>query len=868
MPIFNTETILKELNASKATTLDLSTYYAEEKDVAKGHCVATTWDKEYQDMVCALALLPTGEVVSGSTQKNIKVWDTKTGECRATLPIKKHLRLYPILALAVLPTGEVASVSSDYTLAIWDAKTGECRDSWRIPVKQPLAVLPTGEVVSGAPDKTIKVWDTKTGECRATWEGHKDNVNALAVLPTGEVVSGSSDKTIKVWDAKTGKCRVTCQEHEERVNALAVLPTGEVVSGSSDKTIKVWDAKTGKCRATWQGHTSALSALAVLPTGEVVSGSYDIKVWDAKTGECRATWLDTGGAVLALAVLPTGEVVQGSELGIKVWQVTRALILGDVKTFLGKLASYPLHTLNLQNADLGDSDAAELVGYLQAMKSLTDVDVRKTSLTAKGAWQIQAALPKVRIQHESLAASQKPAEEKHAPKSDIPIPTASTVVNVSALAEQRQKEEQETIGTIEQLFREEQNLPPLRMSQGPEVQDERREILGNARSMLQHNLQQRRELAKKLNAVPDHAIKPLGIDRKEAKQRLNVFRKMLLVKLGDVFIRALAITKGLAQRKEDKIDKGIKAASSAAHWVPLPFVGAIANGISKITRSYRNYSKKHEEDIIASTVNKDLITAAELVKDTANRLTHDYQDLIALLSRSDLERVAATACARIIHALSEEHFHFEQGSPGDQLAAMVRSESNENIQLDMGASSDHFFKNCGLQVYDTKSTKFYRNHLSNNKLGFRYVDAAEVRESILMDTHSSKEKKKYFELPEARLQLLTTSLKKSREQVSSLKQKVGLLKDIMKTVEKTAKDLKKEKEARDNSSTGSTSSFSAMHSSSSFWSNPGSSNDQKADDDQQDQDKENDALNDLVGDLGLDAGDEETVSIASTLSFR
>ncbi|MGE3920335.1 MAG: hypothetical protein AB7F64_05225, partial [Gammaproteobacteria bacterium] len=115
-----------------------------------------------------------------------------------------------VRALAVLPSGEVVSGSDDNTLRVWNPKTGQCRQvlQGHTDSVYALTVLPGGEVVSGSRDKTLRVWNPNTGQCLQVLKGHTDSVYALTVLPCGEVVCGSLDNTLRVWNPKSGQCLI------------------------------------------------------------------------------------------------------------------------------------------------------------------------------------------------------------------------------------------------------------------------------------------------------------------------------------------------------------------------------------------------------------------------------------------------------------------------------------------------------------------------------------------------------------------------------------------------------------------------------------------------------------------------------------
>jgi WD40 repeat protein len=140
-----------------------------------------------------------------------------------TLPVGSF-----VAALAVLPDGRLVSGSSDSTLRLWDPATGSCErvfEGHQGPVTA-LAVLPDGRLASGSDDRTIRLWDPATGSCSAVFEGHQDWVYALAVLPDGRLASGSDDRTIRLWDpARPSGAPQVLFVADAAISALIVHPS-------------------------------------------------------------------------------------------------------------------------------------------------------------------------------------------------------------------------------------------------------------------------------------------------------------------------------------------------------------------------------------------------------------------------------------------------------------------------------------------------------------------------------------------------------------------------------------------------------------------------------------------------------------------
>jgi len=214
-------------------------------------------------LVLSVVFSPDGSrVISGSSDKTIRVVDSRTGEL-AMQPLTGHTGL--VLSVSISADGSrIVSGSSDNTVRIWSALTGE-------PVMQPfrghtssvLFVMISADgsrVISGSLGGTILTWDIQTTGEPAPLPVNLDTKPAILAIFSisadgSRVVSGLSDNTICVWDIRTGELVMPpLRGHADAVSCIAVSADGNrIVSGSKDGTTRIWDISKGAGTANADG---------------------------------------------------------------------------------------------------------------------------------------------------------------------------------------------------------------------------------------------------------------------------------------------------------------------------------------------------------------------------------------------------------------------------------------------------------------------------------------------------------------------------------------------------------------------------------------------------------------------------------------
>jgi F-box and WD-40 domain protein 1/11 len=217
--------------------------------------VETRYLEGHQDSVYCLQF-DSDKIVSGSRDKNIKIWDARSYQCTQTL------RGHTASVLCLRYNGNtLVSGSSDTTVRVWDLDTSECTMQLNGHSSGVLDVCFNEQyIISCSKDTSIRVWDRTTGDHVATLNGHRGPVNSVQVCGR-QLVSAAGDGLVKLWDLDTLDLKRDFTGHTRGL-ACVQFDGNRILSGSNDKKIKVWDAHTGECTMTLEGHEDLVRTLS------------------------------------------------------------------------------------------------------------------------------------------------------------------------------------------------------------------------------------------------------------------------------------------------------------------------------------------------------------------------------------------------------------------------------------------------------------------------------------------------------------------------------------------------------------------------------------------------------------------------------
>ncbi|XP_060865611.1 WD repeat-containing protein 48 [Metopolophium dirhodum] len=213
-------------------------------------CLSTL--RTHKDYVRALAYARDKEVVaSAGLDKTIFMWDvnmlttlttTNNTVTTASLPGSKN----SIYSLAMNNSGTVLiSGSTEKVLRVWDTRTSDCMMKLigHTDNVKALVVNRDGtQCLSGSSDGTIKLWSLGQQQCIQTLRIHKEGVWALAATENfSHVVSGGRDKKIYMTDLKNpNRVQLICNETAPVVKMVTTPDMSAIWVATSESSINCW----------------------------------------------------------------------------------------------------------------------------------------------------------------------------------------------------------------------------------------------------------------------------------------------------------------------------------------------------------------------------------------------------------------------------------------------------------------------------------------------------------------------------------------------------------------------------------------------------------------------------------------------------
>ena len=156
-----------------------------------------------------------------------------------------------VFCLCRTAAGSLVSGSSDRTLRVWNCDTGEELQELRGHTSNVNCLCQASAelLASGSLDKTVRLWDLTSWTTVRVLEGLTAHVSSLCLLAPNHLAAADGNGRLCVWCVDSGEpVHELKSAHSNTIRALTVAKVrGEhmLCSGSSDSTLKALAAAGG-----------------------------------------------------------------------------------------------------------------------------------------------------------------------------------------------------------------------------------------------------------------------------------------------------------------------------------------------------------------------------------------------------------------------------------------------------------------------------------------------------------------------------------------------------------------------------------------------------------------------------------------------
>ena len=328
--------------------------------------------KGHTSHVRSVALIPDRRlVISGSTDKKIKVWDLISGNELRTL--QGHTD--GINTILVTPNGrQIVSASADNTIKVWDISYGleaclNCDTQLSLvnghsnSVNKILLAPDGWRAISASADGTLKFWsmisgfisgkahlslpgsESQIGKELSSITAAKDAILNITLTPDKRQIVAMG-YGITVWEAESGKPASIKFNAPEWIYAGVITQDSHwLITGSYGHSLKVWEMQSGRYLGSLgspQDRVSWVRAMITTQDGErVISAAQDktIKIWDWKIGREVGMLRGHTGGVNAVILSPDGrQIISASDDGtIRLWDIESEHCTNILRGHLGAI---------------------------------------------------------------------------------------------------------------------------------------------------------------------------------------------------------------------------------------------------------------------------------------------------------------------------------------------------------------------------------------------------------------------------------------------------------------------------------------------------------------------------------------------------
>ncbi len=290
-------------------------------------------------ITCVAPFPSTAQVISGSRDRFVKIWDAETGQELKSVNVVGD----PPASIRISPDERLAAIAGNRAGApvkLLDTEAGKLVGNLLTQDQvTALAFTPDGDRVLVVEARGLaRIWDT--AECKAGTTFKVPRHTAAEAMYTQAgipvVFTAGMDRLVKKTEGENTDPMVFEKGHTEQITAMSVDREGRrVLTTGRDRQVIVWNAETGATISVFGVHSDTVTSLALSPEGRR-SASFDaqegLKVWEAETGTVLRTFdpAEYGADCLAFSADGAQVIAGGRGMAVCAWDVYGRAIWPEV----------------------------------------------------------------------------------------------------------------------------------------------------------------------------------------------------------------------------------------------------------------------------------------------------------------------------------------------------------------------------------------------------------------------------------------------------------------------------------------------------------------------------------------------------------
>jgi len=238
----------------------------------------------HENSVNMLSLSPIGDLlVTGSTDKTVRIWDFPSGKQREILDVKVN-------GAHLSPNGKWLATTADARFRMFDFETLEV--AWEMKTQKreihALKFSPKRNslTVAGMKSPEVRFLDPATGELQGAIEAHDPFVMSFDYTPDEDhFASTGYDGTLKIWDVKKGTLLQAHSLDGKGMMAVSTAPDNDTVAVSLDHQLLLFSIKEAALKKKIELKPKGVYQTDFSPDGRwlaLASADKRLRVWDLK----------------------------------------------------------------------------------------------------------------------------------------------------------------------------------------------------------------------------------------------------------------------------------------------------------------------------------------------------------------------------------------------------------------------------------------------------------------------------------------------------------------------------------------------------------------------------------------------------------